>query len=96
MLADSPAAVSFVVVVAACVGSEVADSGLAGRPALVGAEVGDGVVQVDAAVHGGGVGEDVGGVAELELFAESGGDFVAVDWGVPGGQVDDRFELMVQ
>jgi len=67
------------------VGSEVADAGLAGRATLVGVEVGDGVVKVEAAADRGGVGEHVGGVAELELFAESGRDFVAVDGGVSGG-----------
>jgi hypothetical protein len=49
------------------------------------------VVQVDAAVHGGGVGEHVGGVAELELFAEAGGDFVAVHRCVASWQVDHWF-----
>jgi len=34
--------------------------------------------------------EHVGGVAELQLLAEPGGDFVAVDRGVSGGQVDHR------
>ncbi len=77
--------IGFVVVVAADVGSEVADSGLAGRPAAGGAEVGDGVIHVEAAAHRSGVGKHVGGVAELELFAEPGGDFVAVDREMPGG-----------
>ncbi len=82
----------FVVVVAADVGSEVADSGLAGRAALVGPEVGDGVVKVDAAAHRGGIVKHIGGVAELELFAKPGGDFVAVDRDVSGGQIDHRFQ----
>jgi hypothetical protein len=43
------------------------------------------VVNVDQPAYCGGVGEDVGGVAEVELFAEHGGDLIAVDWGMPGG-----------
>ena len=82
-------------VVAADEGAEVADPGLAGRAAFVGAEVGDGVVEVDAAADGGGVGEHVGGVAEQQVFAEPGRDLVAVDRGVVG-QVDHRFQLMLQ
>jgi hypothetical protein len=58
---------------------------LAGRATLIGAEVGDGVVKVDAAGHRGGVGEHVGGIAQVELFAEPGRDFVAVDRSVAGG-----------
>jgi hypothetical protein len=72
-------------VVVAGVGSEVADAGLAGWSALVGAEVGNGVIKLDQPAHCGGVGEHVGGVAELELFAEPGRDLVAVDRGVAGG-----------
>ena len=56
-------------------------------------QVGDGVVYVDGSADGGGVGEHISRVAELELFAEAGGDFIGVDWGVPGGQVDDRFQV---
>jgi len=37
--------------------------------------------------------EHVGGVAELQLLAEPGGDFVAVDRGVSGGQVDHRLQV---
>jgi hypothetical protein len=85
--------VRLLVVVPADVGAEVAEPGLAGRAAAVGAQVGDGVVHVDGSVDGGGVGEDVGGVAQLQLFAEAGGDFVGIDWGVPGWQVDDRFQM---
>jgi hypothetical protein len=72
-------------VVAAGVGSEVADAGLAGRPTPVGAEVGSGVVKIDATAHCGGVGEHVGGIAQLRLFAEPRRYFVAVDRGMPGG-----------
>ena len=71
--------------VAAHMGAEVADAGLAGRSAAVRAEVGDGVIKVCAAADCGGVGEHVGGVAELQLLTEPGGDFVAVDRGVSGG-----------
>ena len=66
--------------------------GLAGRPAVVWAEVGNGVVHVDRSAEGGGVGEHVGGVAQQQLFAEAGWDFVGVDGGVSGGQVDHRFQ----
>ena len=81
------------VVVAADVGSEVAEPGLAGRPAAVRAQIRNRVVYIDGSADGGGVGEHISGIAELELFAEAGGDFVGVDWGVPGGQVDDRFQV---
>jgi hypothetical protein len=63
----------FQAVVVAGVGSEVADRSLAGWSTLVGAEVGNRVVNVDQPAYCGGVGEDVGGVAEVELFAERGG-----------------------
>ena len=63
-MSDVPAAVGFDVVVVSDVGSEVADSGLAGWPAAVGTQVRDGVVGVDVAAYGGGVGEYVGGVAQ--------------------------------
>ena len=46
-------------------GSEVADPGLPGRPALIGAEISDGVINIDAAAHRGGVGKHIGGIAEL-------------------------------
>jgi hypothetical protein len=71
--------------VVAGVGSKVADPGLAERSTLARAEVGNRVINIDQPADGGGVGEDVGGVAELQLFAESGWYFVAVDWGVAGG-----------
>jgi hypothetical protein len=83
--------VGFDPVVVAGVGSEVADSGLAGRPAFVGAQVGDGVIDIDGAADCGGVGEDVGGIAQQDLFAEAGWDFVCVDGGVAGSEVDHRF-----
>ncbi len=70
---------------AACERSEVTDPGLAGRPASVGAEVGDGVIKVDAAAHRGGVGEHVGGVAEVQLLAEPRRDFVTIHRGMSGG-----------
>ena len=84
-MSNLPAAEGFEPVMVADMWSEVSDPGLAERPTLVGAEVGDGVVKVDAAADCGGVGEHVGRVAELELFAEPRGDFVAVDRGVSGG-----------
>ena len=90
---DLPAAVRLLVVVAADVGAEVAEPGLAGRAAFVWAQVGDGVVEVDGAADGGGVGEHIGRVAQLQLFAEAGRDLVGIDWGVPGWQVDDRFQM---
>jgi hypothetical protein len=71
-------------VVVAGVGSEIRDPGLAGRSTLVGAEVGDGVIHIDQPAHRGGVGEHIGGVAELQLLAEPGRDLVAVDRGVAG------------
>jgi hypothetical protein len=83
-LADLPAAVGFDPVVVADVGSEVPDPGLAGRPAFVGAQVGNGVVDSDRAADRRGLGEDVGGVAQQDLFAEAGGDFVCVDRCVAG------------
>jgi hypothetical protein len=73
------------------VGSEVPDPGLAGWPAFVGAEVGDGVVDIDRAADCGGVREDVGGIAQQDLFAEAGGDFVCVDRCVAGSEVDHWF-----
>ena len=72
-------------------GSEVPDPGLTGRPTLVGAQVGDGVIDIDRAADCGGVGEDIGGIAQQDLFAEAGGDFVCVDRGVAGSEVDHRF-----
>ena len=39
-----------------------------------------------------GVGEHVGGVAQQDLFAQLGRDFVAVEGDVSGGEVDHRFE----
>jgi hypothetical protein len=65
--------VGLVPVVPAYVGAEVAEPGLAGRAAAVGAQVGNGVIEVDGSADGGGVGEHVGGVAQLQLFAEAGG-----------------------
>jgi hypothetical protein len=92
-LSDLPASVRLLVVVPADVGAEVAEPGLAGRAAAVGAHVGNGVVEVDGSADGG-VGEDIGGVAQLQLFAEAGGDFVGIDsdleasgrppWQMPG------------
>jgi hypothetical protein len=84
-LSHLPAGMRLQAVVIAGVGSEIPDPGLAGWSALVGAEVGNGVINIDQPANGGGVGEDVGGVAELELFAESGWYFLAVDRGVSGG-----------
>ena len=81
------------VVVAADVGAEVPEPGLAGRPAAVRAQIRDGVINVDGSADRGGVGKHISRVAQLELFAEAGRDFVGVDWGVPGGQVDDRFQV---
>ena len=49
------------------------------------------MVDVGGAADRGGVGEDVGGVAQQDLFAEAGGDFVAVDRGVAGSEVDQWF-----
>ena len=48
-LSNLPAAVRFLVVVAANVGSEVAEPGLAGRTALIGAQIGNRVIDVDGA-----------------------------------------------
>ena len=79
--------------VAAGVGSEVADSGLAGRPAVVGVEVGDGVIQVDSAADGGGVGKHISGVAQLELFPQRCWDLVGIDGEVSGGQIDHRLQV---
>jgi hypothetical protein len=64
---------------------------LAGRPAFVGVQVGDGVVDIDRAADRGGVGEGIGWVAQQDLFAEAGRDFVGVHRCVAGGQVDHRF-----
>ena len=82
----------FVVVVPTYVRSQVADPSLAGRPTLVRTEVGDGVIKIDAAAHRSGIGEHVGRVAKLELFAEPGRDLVAVHRGVSGGQIDHRLQ----
>jgi hypothetical protein len=92
-LSDLPAAVRLLVVVAADVWSEVAEPGLAGRPAAVRAQIRDGVINVDGSADSGGVGKHISRVAQLELFAEAGGDFVGVDWGVSGWQVDDWFQV---
>ena len=59
-------------------------AGLAGRSAFVGAEVGDGVIKVDAAAYRGGVGEHIGGIAELQLLTQPGRDLIAIDRGVTG------------
>jgi hypothetical protein len=85
--------VGFVVVVAPYVGSEAPDPGLTGwrQPAFVGAQIRDGVVDIGGAADGRGVGKHVGGVAQQDLFAEAGRDFVAVDRGVAGSEVDHRF-----
>ena len=55
-------------------------------------EVGDDVIKVSPAAHRGGVGEHISGISELELFAEPGGDLVAVDRSMPSGQIDHRFQ----
>ena len=75
----------FLIVMPAYARSEVADSGLAGRPTLRNTRIGDGVIHVDGTAHDIGVGEDVGGVAQQELFAQAGWDLVAVDRDVSGG-----------
>jgi len=54
--------VGFQPVGAPYMGSEVADSGLAGRSAAVGAQIGGGVIEVDAAADGGGLGNTSAGV----------------------------------
>jgi hypothetical protein len=83
-LANVPAAVGLVAVVAADVGSEVADLGLAGRPALIETPIGDGVIQVQAAAHRSGVGEHISRVAQLQLFAKPGRDLITIDGNVSG------------
>jgi hypothetical protein len=85
--------VGFVVVVAAYMGSEVPEPGLPRRSTLIGAQIGNGVIDIDRAAHRGGVGKHIGGEAELQLFSEPGWDLVGIDWGVAGGEVDDRFEV---
>jgi hypothetical protein len=49
------------------------------------------VVEVGTSAAGGAVGEDVDGVAVLDVLAESVGDLVAVGWGAVGG-VDDGLD----
>jgi hypothetical protein len=83
--------VGFDPVVVAGVGSEVPDPGLTGRPTFVGTQVGDGVIDIDRAAHRRGVGEYIGGIAQQDLFAEAGGDFVCVDRCMAGSEVDRRF-----
>ena len=73
-LANLPAAVGFVVVVPAYVGSQVADPGLARRPASIGAEIRNGVINIDVAADPGGIRKYVGGITQLELLAEPGRD----------------------
>jgi hypothetical protein len=51
------------------------------------------VVDVFASAGVGGVGEDVAGVGQVEVFAHPGGVGVAVDGVVAGGEVDDLREL---
>jgi hypothetical protein len=51
------------------------------------------VVDIDRAADRSGVWEDVGGIAQQDLFAEAGGDFVCVDRGVAGSEVDHWFHL---
>ena len=60
---DPPAAVGFVSMVAAGMGSEVADAGLAGWSTPVGVEVGDGVINIYRPGDCGGVREHIGRVA---------------------------------
>ena len=50
-----------------------------------------GVINIDRAADRRGVGKHVGGVAQLGLFPKPGWDFVAVDRGVPGSEVDHWF-----
>ena len=72
-------------------GSEVPDPGLARRPTLFGIQIRDGVVDIDRAAYRGGVGEDIGWIAQQDLFAEAGRDLVGIDRYMAGGEVDDRF-----
>ena len=82
----------FAAVVAAHVGSEVADSGLARRPTLVQAQIGEGVIHIHTAVHPGGVGKHIGWVPQLQLFAKPYRDLIAVHRHVPGGQINHRLQ----
>ena len=77
-------------------GSEVADPGLARRPAPVRAEVWNGVIDIDGTAHSGGVWEYISRVTQQELFTQSCRDFVAIDRDVTGRQIDHRFTLIVQ
>ena len=74
-------------------GAEVADPGLARRPAPVRAEVGNGVIDIDGTAHSGGVWEYISRVTQQELFTQSCRDFVAIDWDVTGRQIDHRFHV---
>jgi hypothetical protein len=91
-LPDLPATEGFDPMMVAGVGSEVSDPGLARRPTLVGAQIGNGVVHIDRAAHRVGVGKHIGVVPQLELFAETGGDFIAIDRDMAGGQIDYRLQ----
>src|SRR5215218_6898548 len=75
--------------------AEVAEPGLTGRPTFGWAQVGNRMVHIDAAADRGSVGEHIGGVAQQQLFPQSRGDLIGIDWGVPGGQVDHRFQADV-
>src|SRR4029453_18348169 len=89
-LPDLPAAVGFVAMVTADVGSEVADPGLAGRPTLIRTEIRNRVILIHAAAHPGGIGEYISWVAQLQLFAAPGRDLITIHGGVSGGQIDHR------
>jgi hypothetical protein len=86
-LSNLPAAVGFDPVVVASVGSEVADSDLAGRSAALWAEVGDGVVDVDFAGDGAEFFDSgypaTGGkcfLAEVDIEDSSGPGLLRVEW----------------
>jgi hypothetical protein len=79
-------------VVAADVGSEVADPGLAGRPTCIGTEVEDGVIHIHPAAHRGGIRKHISRAAELQLLPQPGRDLITVHRGVAGRQIDHRLQ----
>jgi hypothetical protein len=92
-LSDVPPAVGFEVVTTAGIRSEVADPGLAGRPAAVEADIGLGVINIDTATDRSRVGKHIGRVPQQDLLTQTGRNLVAVDRIVTGRQVNHRFQV---
>jgi hypothetical protein len=92
-LADLPASVRRLAVVAADEWSEVAEPGLARRPAFVRAQVGNRVVHIDRSADRGGVREHISGITQQQLLAQASRDLIGIGRGMPGRQVNNRFQI---